>query len=144
MRKINKIILHCSDSDFGDAALIDKWHRERGFDEIGYHFVILNGERSKNVFADSYDGLIEKGRNVEKQGAHCRGSNRDSIGICLIGKKLFSQKQLMVSLPELILFLMEKFSISINNIFCHSYFNKNKKCPNLDIEIIKVFLQEVS
>jgi len=40
--KNKKVIIHCSDSSFGNAVLIDKWHRQRGFDNIGYHFVILN------------------------------------------------------------------------------------------------------
>ena len=45
MRKINKIILHCSDSAWGSAAAIDRWHVERGMRRIGYHYVILNGVR---------------------------------------------------------------------------------------------------
>ncbi len=44
-KEIKRIIIHHSASDFGDAKLIDKWHKERGWKGIGYHFVVLNGKR---------------------------------------------------------------------------------------------------
>lgn len=76
MRKIDKIIIHCSatppNMDIG-AATIDQWHKERGFNQIGYHFVIKR------------DGEIEDGRPLELVGAHVKGYNTGSIGICLIG-----------------------------------------------------------
>ena len=43
VREIKKVIIHCSDSDFGTASVIDGWHKERGWDGIGYHYVITNG-----------------------------------------------------------------------------------------------------
>jgi N-acetylmuramoyl-L-alanine amidase len=76
MRKINKIILHCSATKEGKsftAADIDRWHREQGYAMIGYHYVIL------------LDGTVEIGRPPEMAGAHTYGHNDDSIGICYIG-----------------------------------------------------------
>lgn len=76
MRQINYIIIHCSATKAGQdfhAKDIDKWHRERGFNEIGYHKVI------------DLDGTVENGRSISKIGAHCAGHNADSIGICYIG-----------------------------------------------------------
>lgn len=76
MRKINEIIVHCSATSEGksfNAADIDRWHRARGFDCIGYHFVIL------------LDGTIEPGREESRIGAHCLGHNAASIGVCYIG-----------------------------------------------------------
>lgn len=76
MREITEIILHCSATREGHsyhAADIDLWHRARGFDKIGYHYVI------------TLDGAIEKGRAVEEVGAHCVGHNANSIGVCYIG-----------------------------------------------------------
>ena len=76
MRQINYIIIHCSATKAGrdfHAKDIDKWHKERGFDEIGYHVVI------------DLDGTVENGRSVSKPGAHCKGHNTDSIGVCYIG-----------------------------------------------------------
>lgn len=76
MRKIRKIIVHCSATtegmDFG-AADIDRWHRERGFEMIGYHYVVR------------LDGRVETGRPEGRVGAHCLGHNSDSIGVCYIG-----------------------------------------------------------
>lgn len=76
MRKIEQIVVHCSATEAGRdfrAADLDRWHRERGFAEIGYHFVI------------GLDGKVETGRRVEIPGAHVSGHNAYSIGICLIG-----------------------------------------------------------
>lgn len=76
-REINEVIVHCSatppDMDV-DAATIRRWHvEENHWSDIGYHFVILR------------DGTSQAGRPVHVPGAHCRGHNAHSIGICLIG-----------------------------------------------------------
>ena len=75
-RNITEIIIHCSATIEGKhftADDIDRWHRQRGFHSIGYHYVILlNGE-------------TQKGRDLQQIGAHCTGHNRQSIGICYIG-----------------------------------------------------------
>ena len=76
MRNIDSIIVHCSATKAGQdftATDIDRWHRERGFNGIGYHYVIC------------LDGKLEKGRDVALAGAHCKGWNEQSIGICYIG-----------------------------------------------------------
>ena len=76
MRTIDSIIIHCSATPCGKdftAADIDRWHRQRSFNGIGYHFVIR------------LDGSIENGRPIDKPGAHCIGWNNRSIGICYIG-----------------------------------------------------------
>lgn len=76
MRQINEIIIHCSATKEGkefSASDIDRWHRERGFNCIGYHYVV------------KLDGVIERGRYEEAIGAHCVGHNAHSIGICYIG-----------------------------------------------------------
>lgn len=76
-RKVNLIVLHCSatpEGRHGDAATIRRWHtQERGFIDIGYHFVVR------------LDGTVEPGRPVALTGAHCLGHNRNSIGVCYIG-----------------------------------------------------------
>lgn len=76
MRKIDLIVVHCSATPAGrehTAADIDRWHRQRGFDGIGYHFVVR------------LDGTVEAGRPIGKPGAHCLGKNANSIGVCYIG-----------------------------------------------------------
>ena len=76
MRKITEIILHCTATPRGrhvTVADIDRWHRARGFDGIGYHYVVY------------LDGSVHPGRPLERVGAHCRGHNARSIGITYVG-----------------------------------------------------------
>ena len=77
MRKINKHIIHCSDTPDDRHVTVDDiraWHIKRGWNDIGYHYII------------NRDGSLALGRPVEKIGAHCKGNNGDSIGTCLIGR----------------------------------------------------------
>lgn len=70
------LIIHCSATHPGQdvgAADIDRWHRERGFDCIGYHYVVR------------LDGTIETGRPYDRDGAHALGWNHRAVGICYIG-----------------------------------------------------------
>lgn len=70
------IVVHCSASvpDIKtDAKVIDRWHRQRGFLMIGYHYVIKT------------DGTVERGRDIDSIGAHVEGFNAVSVGICMVG-----------------------------------------------------------
>ena len=76
MRQITEIIIHCSATLIGKNYTvedIDKWHKAKGWKGIGYHYVIY------------LDGSVHKGRPEEEIGAHCKGHNSNSIGICYIG-----------------------------------------------------------
>ena len=76
MRKIDKIIIHCSATREGvnvTPSQIKEWHLARGFKTIGYHFVI------------TLDGRVHVGRPLSQIGAHCKGYNKHSIGVCYIG-----------------------------------------------------------
>jgi len=76
MREINRIIIHCSATPEGrdvKAATIRDWHMKKGWSDIGYHYVI------------DIEGCIEAGRPIDRAGAHVKGHNHDSIGICYIG-----------------------------------------------------------
>lgn len=76
MREITEIIVHSTATPKGMNATaqdIDRWHRQRGFDCIGYHYVILR------------NGQIERGRSVELAGAHCKGHNSNTIGVAYVG-----------------------------------------------------------
>lgn len=76
MRTIDKIIIHCTATPAGRVVTVkdvDAWHRQRGFQGIGYHYLIgLNGE-------------VWKGRPLEAIGAHTAGQNARSIGVCYVG-----------------------------------------------------------
>jgi len=78
MREIKKVVVHCSatspDMDDVGADMIRDWHVQgNGWSDIGYHYVITR------------KGVIQEGRPIEKAGAHAKGHNADSIGICLVG-----------------------------------------------------------
>ena len=74
--RVKFIVVHCSatppDQDI-DARTIDRWHRQKGWLMIGYHWVIKR------------DGSVESGRKPDQPGAHAEGFNDKSIGICLVG-----------------------------------------------------------
>ena len=76
MRKINRIVVHCSATKEGvhyNRADIDRWHRQAGYRCIGYHYVVY------------LDGTIATGRPIEQVGAHAKGYNESSIAVCYIG-----------------------------------------------------------
>ena len=75
-RIINEIIVHCSATPAGRSVTVEdirRWHMQRGFADIGYHYVVY------------LDGSIHEGRSVDVSGAHCTGHNAHSIGVCYIG-----------------------------------------------------------
>lgn len=149
MRRIDEIIIHCSDSPEGrndKAEDIRKWHKQRGFNDIGYHYVI------------DLDGTVEQGRPIEQAGAHCTGHNRNSIGICYIGgaywrdgvnakgkpikgkdgKAVLMPKDTRTALQrmamkELVAQLREQFPHA--TVHGHREF-ANKACPCFDVETL--------
>ena len=132
------IIVHHSDSAYGSAAIIDKWHRDRGFDELGYHFVIGNG-------TNSGDGQIEVGPRWTKQkwGAHDNALdnryNTSGIGICLVGdfnNTRPTPKQIR-SLVRLIVYLMRKYDIPADRILGHGE-TKVTQCPGRYLNVASI------
>ena len=127
MRKINKIVIHCSDSDHAhhdDIEVIRGWHvNERRWPDVGYHFFIKR------------NGDIQEGRALSVAGAHVRGHNEDSIGICLHGKTTFTDSQFK-ALRQLVAKLYFEFKLSINNVYGHCDFDQNKSCPNFPYKAI--------
>ena len=76
MRKINEIIVHCTATAEGKnfkAADIDRWHKAKGWNGIGYHHVV------------DLDGTVEPGRPESEVGAHCLKHNKNSIGVVYVG-----------------------------------------------------------
>ena len=125
------IIIHCSARREGQdvkAADIKCSHKERGFDDIGYHYVI------------DLDGTIEKGRDEALVGAHCKCHNATSIGICYVGgcdknmkpkdTRTQEQKRSMLSLVRK---LVNKYKIPVTQIWAHHDFDKHKACPSFDV-----------
>jgi N-acetylmuramoyl-L-alanine amidase len=128
MRIINKLIVHCSATREGmniSRDTIRDWHLARGFNDIGYHFYI------------DLDGNIHKGRDIAKIGAHSKGQNRSSIGICYCGgvesdgktpKDTRNEAQ-----KEALLCVLRTMKAMYPDAVIHSHRDfANKACPSFD------------
>ncbi len=131
MRKVNKIIIHCTATPEGrehDVADIRRWHLKRGFNDIGYHYVI------------DLQGGIHIGRPITRQGAHCSGQNRGSIGICYVGgmskdmkkakdTRTQAQKDSLIKLMHELIYKYNKdMTIHGHNEYA------NKACPSFNVQ----------
>ena len=127
-RNIKELIVHCSATPEGKdftVSQIREWHLQRGFSDIGYHYVIYR------------DGSIHIGRDESVIGAHCTGHNTNSIGICYIGgcasdgktpkdTRTTEQKQSLVKLLKELKIKYPQASIHGHRDFA------NKACPSFD------------
>lgn len=136
-RDIKYIIIHCADTPNGrwtTAADIDAWHKARGFkrspgfrarqeprlEAIGYHFVI------------GTNGGIWNGRHADEIGAHAKGFNSCSIGICLVGRDKFSPAQ-WETLKGNIQAQRRKYPSA--QVIGHRQVNDGKTCPGFDVQV---------
>tara|TARA_R100000479_G_scaffold175136_2_gene125283 strand:+ start:714 stop:1136 length:423 start_codon:yes stop_codon:yes gene_type:complete len=130
-RKINKIIVHCSATREGqhiDVDTIRDWHTNgRGWSDVGYHYIIY------------LDGTVHAGRPVERSGAHTKGHNSNSIGICYIGgvetdgktpkdTRTPEQKAAMDNLLFVLADIFDGATIHGHNEFAA------KACPSFDVQ----------
>lgn len=135
MRTITLIVILCSAVRPGQrssAEDIDKWHKDRGWKGIGYHYVIRR------------DGSIEKGRDITEVGAHCYLHNSHSIGICYEGGLDEKGKEADTRTPEQKLALRElvdklhrQFPKAL--IVGHHDLDPSKPCPCF--EVVKEFAE---
>ena len=127
-RNIKELIVHCSATPEGKdftVSQIKQWHLQRGFSDIGYHYVIYR------------DGSIHIGRDESVIGAHCTGHNTNSIGVCYIGgvatdgktpkdTRTAEQKKSLVKLLKELRVKYPQASIHGHRDFA------NKACPSFD------------
>lgn len=129
MRTIKGIVIHCTatvrDREYS-ISTIEEWHKHEGFAGIGYHYVI------------HLDGAISKGRDLSKPGAHCKGQNLQTIGICYVGGLDYDHTFKDTRTPEqkkamkrLVLGLAYRFKVEW--IAGHNQFS-NKACPCFDVK----------
>ena len=136
-RSIKQIIIHCSDTPNGrwtSVDDIDRWHKERKFrraskwrkkqnsllGHIGYHFVVYT------------NGAVPTGRHINEVGAHAKGFNANSLGICLIGRDKFSRDQ-WLSLKSIVSGLRQHLQRFNVQVIGHRDVNEHKTCPNFDV-----------
>lgn len=130
MRRIDEIIVHCSATPEGrDVSMADirKWHvEERGWSDVGYHFVV------------TLDGTVHVGRPMDRAGAHCKGRNGNSIGVCYVGGMdsdmvpkdtlLPVQERSLRKLIKAVRLLFGEVEISGHNQY------SAKACPSFDVK----------
>ena len=128
--KIEKIIIHCSytppERDIG-VDTIRQWHtKDNGWSDVGYHYVIRR------------DGSVEPGRDPLTPGAHTKGHNHNSLGICLVGGMSagnmpecnFTRAQ-WEALNKLTTHLVAIHHATVHG---HNEFDHNKSCPTFDVQ----------
>ena len=127
-RRITEIIVHCSATPEGKDYTVNdirRWHKQQGWSDIGYHYVIYR------------NGHIEPGRDIDISGAHCEGHNSNSIGVCYIGgvarngktakdTRTLAQKAALLSLLKDLRELYPGAKIYGHRDFAH------KDCPSFD------------
>lgn len=135
-REITDIIVHCSATPEGKAYTVEdirKWHKQQGWSDIGYHYVV------------ELDGSVRIGRNVDISGAHCEGHNAKSIGICYVGglenkpgvptpKQKAKDTRTDAQKAALLALLMDlrKLYPKARIVGHRDYDTKGKECPSFD------------
>ena len=127
MRTINEAIIHYSATPEGkpfDVEDIRDWHvNGNGWSDVGYHYVI------------KLDGTIQDGRPISRTGAHCKGHNRGTVGICYIGGGITEGKDTRTEEQKDSLIILLTDLINQHNITKISGHNQysTKKCPGFDV-----------
>ena len=123
------IVIHCTqtpkDMDI-DVDKVTQWHKDRGFDTIGYHYLIKR------------DGTLQEGRQQDEVGAHAVAVNGTSIGVALAGggnadkgwENNFTPIQ-FETLKSILLKLKDKYNIE--KIIGHYQVDDKKECPSFDV-----------
>jgi len=156
--KTTHIIIHHSLSDWGNAEEIHKWHLEKDggtWSGIGYHYVVLNGYASWNAYntecSDNMEGIVQIGRPTLNQGAHARGFNAVSVGVCLIGNfdKYPTPEKQYDAAVRLVVDLMMEYDVPLANVVGHretyTLLGKpvEKTCPGKEFSM-EIFRQNVT
>jgi len=123
MRDLKRIVLHCSATEDGKDYTVEqirRWHLNRKFRDIGYHYVIYR------------DGTIHQGRPIDEVGAHVKGHNADTVGICYIGGLVNGKATDTMTMHQEIAWLKLVHSLRMvfgyMTIHGHNEF-ANKACP---------------
>ena len=123
------IVIHCTQTPPNmdvDVAKVTEWHTQRGFDTIGYHYLIKR------------DGTLQVGRDEDVVGAHAVAVNGTSVGVALVGggtvdmgwENNFTPVQ-FETLKSIIIKLKDKYNIE--KIIGHYQVDGYKECPSFDV-----------
>lgn len=129
-RKIDKIIIHCTATPEGrevDVDEIRKWHKARGWRDVGYHYVI------------KLNGIVQLGRHVDEIGSHTKGHNSNSIGVVYAGgldadtREAKNTRTIMQDIAFVYLLRHLKDQYPDATLHGHNEFS-NKACPSFDVQ----------
>lgn len=127
-----RIVVHCAATPNGKPFHVEdirRWHKKRGFSDVGYHGVI------------AIDGGFSQGRPDDRIGAHVEGHNTGSLGVCMMGTDRFAPKQ-FDALKWYIDSKMRAYKIALTEVFGHYEFNKGKACPGMDMDKVRLWLSD--
>jgi N-acetylmuramoyl-L-alanine amidase len=141
MRPIDMIVIHQTDTPTATVTSIDRYHRSLGWAGIGYHYVVYR------------DGSVHKGRLNSQVGAHCKGDNATSIGICCVGEGNalpvgvgYMTQPMWDGLVRLVRLLMAAYHVPISRVVGHrerpSGREQHKSCPGFDVAVIRNLLRK--
>lgn len=133
------VIVHCSYTEDSAESKVDisdvaKWHKERGFRDVGYHYFVRR------------DGLLQMGRPLNMRGAHtkAKGMNHDSVGLCYEGTKFPTLAQLD-TMFNVFRNLSQIYSIPLHKWYGHYEFvGPDCECPGFDMEIFRDLLRKLA
>lgn len=135
MRQVDLIVVHCSATPNGRRTTIedvDRWHADAGYKRqqewrkkmnpalfsVGYHFLIR------------VNGALDTGRHLDEPGAHVRGYNATSVGICMVGMDSFAAIQ-WAALRANVTALLKQYPKA--RVCGHRDLNAGKTCPGFDV-----------
>jgi len=129
MRPLNRVILHSTATPDGRDVTVDEirqWHLDRGWADIGYHFVIYR------------NGTVKLGRPIAEQGAHTLGHNEDSIGLVYVGgtDKSGNAKDTRTPAQKIstrLLLVYLRLRYQINEVLGHKQCT-HTECPSFDVD----------
>ena len=134
MRKTNKIIIHCSATPEGRETTVEdikRWHTTpppngNGWKDIGYHYIIY------------INGSVHLGRDITKAGAHTKGHNESSIGICYVGgidKDMKPKNTLNINQQNSLIQLIKDLLVDYPNATIHGHNEfAPKACPSFFVK----------
>jgi len=136
---VDFLVLHHTERSIDWPAFVRLRHRMRGWEDIGYHFVIGNG-----LFAQP--GTLIVGRPEEYMGAHAHGYNRNSLGICLIGnfdRSIPDPAQWKAAI-DLLAQKSVEYDVDLDHVIGHREIpGAGKSCPGFRIDL-DIMRQQVS
>lgn len=141
-REVNELIVHITAGGNSSFESILNGHLAKGWKDIGYHFLIIDGE-------------IYEGRDLEVIGAHCSAKNKNvgTIGYAFDNKgndfkadaeygEYISEAD-QAALERLTAYLIQQFGLSIDKVSGHNDYDKGKACPCFKVRKAKVFKERV-